>query len=275
MRTFGVDVSHWEGVVDWHAAAAGIGFAYYKCTDGINFVDPQFSNNKQGCNSVGLAHAPYHYYQPSLDPIAQANHFIKTAGYFYKRYIVDLEKQENDPHITGNLQAFLLRVQSLTGIKPAIYTSAGYWNEFVNPKPSWAHEYDLLVAHYTAERSPILPIGWTTWCIWQFSDFWYFPGCLETSDGDWFNGTIDQCRAWFGNYRHVDLPGFTSTRVRSLFPDLHVRHMPSTISKAVDHLAKDEIVDLKDLGGKEVWIKHQRGWSCVEKDGYRYMEVIK
>jgi len=273
MRTFGVDVSHWEGAIDWSVASQWIPFVYYKCTDGTNYIDVTFLANKTGCQQAGLPHAPYHYFQPTLDPISQADHFIKTAGDGYHRYIVDVEgKVPCNPRL---LQQFLKRVEELTSIKPAIYTSAGFWNEFVNPKPTWAHNYDLIVAHYTIQPRPILPIGWDKYVIWQYTDHYYFPGCKEKADGDWFNGELDWCREWFGNYQEIDPPVFNHTRVRSLVDNLHIRHLPSKLSKEVGHLAKGEIVDVLDLSGKDVWIKHNRGWSCVEKDSYRYMEVLK
>jgi len=275
MKTFGVDVSHWEGLIDWPVASRWVPFVYYKCTDDVKFIDPSFASNKAGCMAAGIPHAPYHYYQPLLDPIAQAEHFIRTAGKGYSRYIVDLEEPDRVEGITQKLQAFLERVEQLTAIKPAIYTSAGYWNDFIHPKPAWSKDYDLIVANYTQAHLPSLPIGWITWRIWQFSDCWFFPGCTETADANWFNGDLAAARAWFGNYREVDPPVYNKTQARSLFPNLHIRHLPNTLAKEVGHLAKGETVQVNDLGGKEVWIKHTRGWTCVEKDGYRYMEVIK
>jgi len=275
MKTLGVDVSHWEGLIDWSVAGRWVPFAYYKCTDGVKFIDPTFELNKAGCTAAGVPHAPYHYYQPGYEPIAQADHFIQAAGKGYGRYILDLEEPDRVENITPKIQAFLERVEQLTATRPAIYTSAGYWNDFIHPKPTWAKDYDLIVAHYTLARLPLLPIGWTTWRIWQFSDCWFFPGCNETADADWFNGDLAVARSWFGNYREVDPPIINKTQARSLFPDLHIRHLPSILARQVGHLAKGETVDVNELGGKEVWIKHTRGWTCVEKDGYRYMEVIK
>jgi GH25 family lysozyme M1 (1,4-beta-N-acetylmuramidase) len=280
MKTFGVDVSHWEGIIDWKLAAPFIPFAYFKCTDGQTMFDNTFVINHLGCKSAGIPHVPYHYFQPHADPILQANHFVDKAGLDFKRYIVDVEEPPiQKSGFPEHLRTFLLRCQELTSIKPAIYTSAGFWNENVFPKPEWAKEYDLAVAHYTREHQPILPIGWTSWVIWQFTDYWFFPGCSSAADGNWFNGTLDQVRQWFGNYRsmeqEIDPPVYNKTQALSLFPDLHIRHLPSTLARQVGHLAKGEIVMINELGGKDVWIKHQRGWTCVEKDGYRYMEVIK
>ena len=277
MRTLGVDVSHWEGSIDWKVAAPTIGFAYYKCTDGVRFVDDQFANNQRGCNQAGLAHAPYHYYQPALDPIAQAEHFIHTAGKDYKRYILDVEAPEREEGITRKLQAFLERVEQLTAIKPAIYTSAGYWNEFIHPKPAWSKDYDLIVAHYTQAHQPILPVGWKTWRIWQFSDYWSFPGCDELADGNWFNGNTEQCKAWFGNSLkpQVPEPKQGNFKLRSLFDELHIRQAPNMKARITGKLGKGEMVEAEELGGNDVWVKHARGWTAVERGGYRYMEVVK
>jgi lysozyme len=277
MRTLGVDVSHWEGTIDWQAAKGNPSFAYYKCTDGIKFVDDQFLHNRQGCAEAGLAHAPYHYYQPALDPITQAEHFIHTAGKDYKRYIVDLEQPERDENITQKLQTFLERVELLTASRPAIYTSAGYWNEFVHPKPDWASSYDLIVAHYTLAHQPLLPIGWNTWRIWQFSDFWNFPGCAEQADADWFNGNLEECNTWFGNavLPQVPLPAQANLKLRSLFNELRIRQSPNLQARQNGFLAQGEIVEAEELGGFDVWVRHSRGWTAVERGGYRYMEIVR
>jgi GH25 family lysozyme M1 (1,4-beta-N-acetylmuramidase) len=282
MRTLGIDVSHWEGHLDWPTVSQVVGFAYFKCTDGTYYVDPTFEANKLGCELAGLPHAPYHYFSPSEDPIAQANHFIDVAGRAFKRYIVDVEEDEGaDDHLPANLLSFLLYCQQLTGIKPAIYTSAGYWNEFINPKPlqggticAWARNYDLIVAHYTAAHQPTLPIGWDRWVAWQFSDYFFVPGSSSEVDADWFNGTLQECRQYFGNY-HLVQPVPVGLQARSLFDQLHVRAEPSIIAKEIEHLSKGDVIAIDNLGGQDVWIRHSRGWTCVEKNGYRYMEVIK
>ncbi len=275
MRTLGIDVSHWEGFIDWQLVSKWLSFAYFKCTDGVSYVDNTFEPNRQGCKLTGLAHAPYHWFQPAEDPIAQADHFVHVAGKTFKKYIVDVEEDIGaDEELPGSLHAFLLRCTQLTGIKPAIYTSPGYWTEFVKPYPTWAEEYELLVAHYTAEHTPTLPSGWDKWKVWQFSDYFFVSGCTTEVDGDWFNGTIDECRQWFGNYRSID-PAIVSLRAKSLFDQLHVRIDHSVGSKELGHLQRGDVVNIDQLGGQDVWVHHAGGWSCVEKDGYRYMEVIK
>jgi lysozyme len=275
--TIGADVSGWEGPIDWHTAARWLPFAYYKCTQGSNFVDGQFLLNKYGCDELGIPHSCYHYYMPDHDPIQQAVHFVTTAGAGYKKLIVDVEQEPTvKEYFQINLKKFIAKTKELSGCDVAIYTSAGKWNEFTSYSyPSWVRGMSLLVAHYTVNKNPTFPNGFEDWDIWQFSKFFYFPGCSECADGNWFKGPLDQCRSWFGNYRQVDPPIYNHTRCRSHFDNLHIRQSPNRHSEELGHLSKGEIVEVEDLGGEDVWIRHARGWTCVEQKDYRYMEVLK
>ena len=271
MRVIGADVSHWESRVDWATAAPTLGFAYYKATEGTTFIDDQFANNKAGCDAVGLPHAPYHYLVPDRDMEEQAWHFIATVGYGYNRYIADCEA----PGLTAvKIKSFLDRCEGITRIRPAIYTSPGYWNS-LSPRPTWSNQYDLIVAHYTGARNPTKPAGWTTWRIWQNTDYFFFPGCAEVADGNWFNGTMDQCRSWFGNYHQVTPPvPSEGVKYRVLVGQLNVRSGPSTDNAIIGSLRLGDIVDLLETSGEDVWLRHATGWSAVKIDDVRFMEVV-
>jgi GH25 family lysozyme M1 (1,4-beta-N-acetylmuramidase) len=284
MKTIGADVSHWEGLINWQVTAQWLPFVYYKCTDGVNGIDNTFQSNKEGCQAAGMPHAPYHWFQPEQDPIKQADHFVDTAGAGYTRYIADVEQKPKEPAgFVSNVLTFLLQIEKRTAIKPAIYTSPAFWNENLRPKPTWAKNYDLIIANYTLDAAPTLPIGWDTYVIWQYTKWSYFPGIGTEVDGDWFNGTLEQMRRWFGNYeparsscgRPVDQPETQSLQLKSLFSNLHIRQQPSISSKEIGHLAKDEQVQMVEIGGNDVWIRHNRGWTAVELNGYRYMEIVE
>jgi lysozyme len=284
MKTIGADVSHWEGLINWPEAARWLPFVYYKCTDGVKGVDNTFANNKAGCQAAGMPHAPFHWFQPEQDPIRQADHIVDTAGSpagssggaGYTRYIADVEQAPIEP--TGfvqNVYSFLLQVEKRTAIKPAIYTGPDFWNTNMRPKPKWAREYDLIVANYTLNAMPTLPIGWDTYVIWQYTKWSYFPGIDGQVDGDWFNGSLEQMRRWFGNYKPVDQPETQPLQLKSLFSNLHIRQQPSKLAKEIGHLAKNEVVTLEDIGGQDTWVHHSRGWTAIEIGGYRYMEIVK
>src|SRR5688572_13260741 len=52
----GIDVSKWNGAVDWaKVAAAGTDFAFVRVSDGINTPDPRFAENWQNARAAGIA----------------------------------------------------------------------------------------------------------------------------------------------------------------------------------------------------------------------------
>ena len=79
--TNGIDVSHYQGTVDWvKVKATGITFAYAKATDGNTYTDPQFHTNWQGMRAAGILRGAYHFYETNDDPVTQANNFINALG---------------------------------------------------------------------------------------------------------------------------------------------------------------------------------------------------
>jgi hypothetical protein len=97
-------------------------------------------------------------------------------------------------------------------------------------------------------------------------------------DGNWFNGSLEQCRVWFGNYREPmppePAPG-EAFKMRSLFRELNIRQAPHMGARVTGKLEKGECVEVEELGGYDTWVRHSRGWCAVERGGYRYMEVVK
>ena len=50
----GVDVSYYQGNIDWHAAkSAGIAFGVARTSDGTGFKDPKFAQNWAGMKDAG------------------------------------------------------------------------------------------------------------------------------------------------------------------------------------------------------------------------------
>jgi len=63
MTTKGIDVSHFQGEIDWSTVkAAGIDFAFIKATDGVAEIDPRFVENWQGAGQANIARGAYHFF---------------------------------------------------------------------------------------------------------------------------------------------------------------------------------------------------------------------
>lgn len=77
----GIDVSHFQGDVDWRQVKqAGIQFAFIKASQGQHTVDSKFKTNHEQLESQKILWGVYHYLDPSIDPYAQADHFIQTGS---------------------------------------------------------------------------------------------------------------------------------------------------------------------------------------------------
>jgi len=62
----GIDVSHWQGEIDWSSVAGdGYSFVYAKATEGSSITDVTYPLNRAGAGSVGLRVGAYHLARPS------------------------------------------------------------------------------------------------------------------------------------------------------------------------------------------------------------------
>jgi lysozyme len=81
MPTLGIDVSHYNGLVDWFAVAGSeVKFAFAKATEGASLVDSEFANNWKGMGDAGILRGAYHFARPGGDPEVQAVHFASVVG---------------------------------------------------------------------------------------------------------------------------------------------------------------------------------------------------
>jgi hypothetical protein len=61
----GIDVSHWQGSVDWdRVRAAGKRFVFLKSSESTDYVDPTYASNRSEARAAGLLVGAYHFAQP-------------------------------------------------------------------------------------------------------------------------------------------------------------------------------------------------------------------
>jgi lysozyme len=189
----GIDVSHFQGVVDWQQVAkAGMSFAFAKATEGITYVDPQFATNWAGIKAAGLVRGAYHFFEANDDATAQAQHFLATVQLVPGDLppVLDIETTAgvSDPQVWSGVATWLQIVEQATGRQPIIYTAPGFWN---SQAPNLTlTRYPLWLADYAAQA--VLPHGWTSWLFWQHSQSGSVAGVTGAVDLDLFSGTLQQ-----------------------------------------------------------------------------------
>jgi len=195
----GIDVSHYQGTVNWAAVkAAGIGFAFAKATDGNTYTDPQFKSNWTGIKAAGMLRGAYHFYESKDDPVTQANNFIAAVGSLAVGDlppVVDIEVNKGsfgNTTLAANLQIWLNTVEQALGRTPMIYTGPSFWNQNMNNSFS---RYALWIAQYGVSH-PTIPNGWGSWTFWQNSEGGHVTGVTGSVDTDVFAGSMTDLLAF-------------------------------------------------------------------------------
>lgn len=178
----GIDVSHYQGEIDWQAvAASGVRFAFVKATGGVDDIDPRFRQNWADSAAAGLLRGAYHFFRPSCAAEDQAKLFcsVVTLDDSALPPALDVEVTEGvDPAaLRAGIKTWLASVEATLGCKPVLYTDPSFWR--ANGSADFS-AYPLWLACYSDR--PEMPQGWQTWTFWQHSQAGKAPGIQGAVD---------------------------------------------------------------------------------------------
>lgn len=198
----GVDVSHWDGALDWvKLAGSGQAFGIAKATEGVTFVDPMFQANWPAIKAAGLVRGAYHFFRPAYGGAQQAQFFLGKVGSFAEGDlppVLDWEATDSVPAATNvaRVREFVDEVKARTGLTTIVYTSARFLGTVGSPAQFAA--LPLWDAHWNV-ACPNIPNSWSTWAFWQTgSSSGTLPGTNGAVDVNLFNGTLAELRAMTG-----------------------------------------------------------------------------
>ena len=200
--TEGIDVSHWQGTIDWgKVRAAGKKFAFIKASEHTSFVDDKYQTNRSRAKAAGVLVGAYHFARPNsgtTDAYAEADHFIETADWVSGelRPVLDLEDTGglSSSALQTWVKAFVQRIYDRTGVRAIIYVSPSFWSTKMGNSSWFAQNgYDVLwIAHWTTASSPSVPAenwGGKSWTFWQYTSDGSVPGISGRVDLDRYKGT--------------------------------------------------------------------------------------
>ena len=199
-RVPGIDVSMWQGDVDWAAVASTpTRFAIMRATRGHDYVDPRYAEYLAEASANGIVVGAYHRAKVSLaagDPRAEANHFVDVAQIDAGDVLPVLDIEEHGGLTVTQLnqwvRTWLARVFTRTGVRAMIYASPHFWRTYLGDTTWFADDgYPLWIAHWGV-ASPTVPAGkWggRGWTFWQWTSTGSVSGISTNVDRDRFNGS--------------------------------------------------------------------------------------
>jgi lysozyme len=184
--SFGIDVSHHQGEIDWSRLFLNYGldtlvhFVYCKTTEGEDHLDSKWYHNRHSLRKLDIPHGAYHFFRTS-NPKIQADFFL-THWKHRKNDLppmLDVEYEcINNPHLVKDMQFWLKRVENKTGQRPIIYTSFHlYETKFKDA----LKDYKFWIACYSQNKPKNLDSDERI-IHWQYSSHGNLPGLQHRVD---------------------------------------------------------------------------------------------
>jgi lysozyme len=202
----GIDVSYWQGAIDWDAVAAdGVEYAFIRTSHGLGTIDTRYEYNWAEAQRVGLLRGTYQYFSPTEDVIAQADLVIDRLGGAMSDGdlppVLDVEAADGatPEQIVAGIHTWSDRIEAALGVTPLIYTAKYFWQDSVGAPDDFL-DHPLWIANYTTD-CPLIADPWTRWDFWQYTSTGSVAGITGNVDRDVWNGTLDELRrfAWPNN----------------------------------------------------------------------------
>ncbi len=189
----GIDVSKWQGSIDWSAvAASGINFAiirvgYRGSSTGVLVEDPYFKQNIAGARKAGIKVGVYFFTQAisEAEAVEEASMVLTLIAGYQVSYpvFIDTESASNGRangldrnKRTAVVQAFCRTIAN-GGYRPGVYASKSWYDSQLNA--SALGSYCIWVAQYNATCT----YG-GKYDMWQYSSQGTVPGIKGYVDLD-------------------------------------------------------------------------------------------
>jgi lysozyme len=200
----GIDVSKWQGTIDWRAVrAAGAQFAFIKATEGGDVVDDRFAQNYAAAKAAGVQVGAYHFVYWCRSAHEQAEWFkqhIPTDPDALPP-VLDVEwnghsktcpKKVPREEAVEKMRVMLKELEALTGKRPIIYTDITFHQDVMSDGSFDAYPFWVR----TVAAEPQEKYGDRHWNFWQYTTTGRVPGIRGDVDRNAFNGTAEMWEKW-------------------------------------------------------------------------------
>jgi lysozyme len=200
----GIDVSKYQGVIDWNAVAgSGVKFAWIKATEGGDHLDERFQANWQGAKLAGVPHGAYHFMYWCRKPSEEATWFEENVPVEADALppVLDVEptpdsrtcRRRLEPGQTvADMKVVLDEMERHFGKRPIIYTNLEFYNAIL--AGGALADYPIWVR--STKHNPAMRYSDRDWQFWQYQANGAVPGIDGEVDRNAFYGNQKQWQAF-------------------------------------------------------------------------------
>lgn len=237
---YGIDVSYYQGNIDWAKVKTAKDFAIARVSDG-SYLDTKFDQNWAGMKSAGIIRGAYQFFEPGQDATTQANIMIQKMVGFGPGDLppmLDMEVTggQSAATITAKIHTWVDKIKAATGRTPLIYTGKYFWDP--NVQTTDFASFPLVIAAYVKPNCPNTPNAWNNWTMWQYNSNGSIPGISGNVDVDEFNGTLEDLKKlagmsadWGAKYVSQSFPLAVDPLVMTVNQDIKANMVLKNIGK--------------------------------------------
>ena len=195
----GIDVSHYQGDIDWDKLRNAmiercpVRFVIIKSTEGSGILDEKFKSNFYQAREHGFIRGAYHFWSNKSGAREQAMFFLNNVELSEGDLppVLDVENIPPDIDVAvfqQNILTWLRIVEERYQTKPILYTYYKFKEQYLSdsrfdPYPYW-------IAHYYVDEMEYKG----KWKFWQHTDAGKLPGIDGYVDLNVYNGSFYDLR---------------------------------------------------------------------------------
>ncbi len=246
----GIDVSKWQGVIDWERVkAAGIDFAMLRAGYGQGNIDPQFERNAAECERLGIPYGVYWFsyaYTPELArsearfcaDAVRGKTLSYPAAFDFEYDSVDYAA-ERGVSVTKALASGIVRAFcdeiSERGLYPMVYANPNYLAAYFDSEIP--EEFDIWLAKWPRDPDPAVEPP-QAGGMWQYS---------SSGSVDGISGRVDM------NAAYKDYPALIRAEGGGTMTE-YEREVEAARKWVMEKGISDGTRPLEDVKRQEAWV---------------------
>lgn len=191
----GIDISHYQGEIDWRELRTAlinkcpVRFVIIKATEGSSIVDKCFDDNFFNARDYGFIRGAYHFWSTKTPARSQAQYFLSKVHLEEGDLppVLDVENKRKDQPVDEfqrEILSWLHIVEDKYHVKPIIYTNYKFKVDYLSDHRF--DDYPYWIAHYYVDKMAYKG----EWKFWQHTDAGILPGIKGTVDLNIYNGSF-------------------------------------------------------------------------------------
>lgn len=198
----GIDVSHYQGQIDWNAVAhdGRALYAFCKATESTSLMDNTYQYNVREARRNGVPVGAYHFFSPKTSGAEQLKFFMDNVDVSQLDVVpmldIEVRGKASLEEFHNQIRVWLKGFEKKYHFKPIIYASVNFYNKYL---AGAFDDYMYMIAKY-GEGCPS-PQGPIPFVMWQYTANGRINGIKGAVDMSYFVDSFDLKDILIKNHR--------------------------------------------------------------------------